>query len=474
MMLTPYFSAPKKVAKNFVPMDQKTLWKSALAELELALSDANFQTWFKGKTEIGSIEGEGIEIGCNSTYTKDWLEQRYLGQIKAILDRLTETNTRLVFTVSKDLKTFSQKSSEKAQSNNPLFSDEETGKLQEKLEASKLNPNYTFDNFVVGSSNQLAFAVGKAISESPGKIYNPLFLYGGVGLGKTHLMHAIGKGAVNTNPKIKVLYSTSESFTNNMIEAIQTRSTKEFRNKYRTLDILIIDDIQFIAGRETTQEEFFHTFNELYGNGKQVIISSDRPPAAISKLEERLKSRFEGGMIADIQAPDLDMKEAILLSKVRQRGLDIPEEVLHYLAQNGSSSIRDLEGSLTRLVTQARINNTSLSVELAKSFIDQRQNRSLTDKASPKEILETICDYFNLRQADLKGSGRSAKFVLPRQITMYLLRKDLGLQYENIADLLGGRDHSTIMYGVEKIDNNVENSDKLRGLVADIRAKLHP
>lgn len=454
-------------------MDQKTLWKSVLAELELTLSSANFQTWFKGKTEISAVEGSQVEVGCNSLYTKDWLEQRYLGQIKAIIDRLTNQSNSLIFTVSPSLKTESAKASKDAPNSTPLFTEEETVKLVERLEASKLNPGYTFENFVVGSSNQLAFAVGKAISEAPGKVYNPLFLYGGVGLGKTHLMQAIGKAALNHNPKLKVLYTTSESFTNSMIEAIQNRTTKEFRNKYRNLDILIIDDIQFIAGRETTQEEFFHTFNELYGTGKQVIISSDRPPAAISKLEERLRSRFEGGMIADIQPPDLDMKEAILLSKVRQRGLDIPEDVLHYLAQNGSSSIRDLEGSLTRLVTQAKINNTSLSVELAKSFIDQRQSRSLSGKSTPKEILETICEYFNLRQSDIKGSGRAAKLVLPRQITMYLLRKDLGLQYENIAIILGGRDHSTIMHGVEKIDTNVEKSEKIRGLVEDIRAKLH-
>ncbi len=450
------------------------MWKSVLTELELTLSSANFQTWFKGKTEITVIEGNTIEIGCNSPYTKDWLEQRYLGQIKSILDRLTETNNTIIFTVARNLKPENNKKAVFDQSSNVLlFNEGDPDKLQERLEASKLNSNYTFENFVVGSSNQLAFAVSKAVSESPGKIYNPLFLYGGVGLGKTHLMHAIGQAAVSKNPRIKVLYSTSESFTNNMIEAIQTRSTKGFRTKYRGLDILIVDDIQFIAGRETTQEEFFHTFNDLYGNGKQVIISSDRPPAAISKLEERLKSRFEGGMIADIQPPDLDMKEAILLSKVRLRGLDIPEEVLHYLAQTGSTSIRDLEGSLTRLVTQAKINNTSLSVELAKSFIDQRQNRSLSGKTTPREVLEIICDYFNLRQSDLRGSTRLAKIVLPRQIAMYLLRKDLGLQYENIAEFLGGRDHSTVIHGVEKIDSNVEKSDKVRGLVEDIRAKLH-
>lgn len=455
-------------------MDPKNLWRSVLVELELSLSNANYQTWFKGKTEIVAVSDSTIEIGCNSTYTKDWLEQRYTGQLKAILDRLTSQNTTIVFTVSKNLKADVKKPSKpEGLGATVLFDTSEINKIQEKLEVSNINVNYTFDSFVVGSSNQLAFAVAKAVAESPAKTYNPFFLYGGVGLGKTHLMQAAGQEAVGKNPKIKILYCTSESFTNNMIEAIQNRQTKEFRAKYRGLDILIIDDIQFIAGRETTQEEFFHTFNDLYSKGKQIIISSDRPPAAIAKLESRLRSRFEGGMIADIQAPDLDMREAILLSKVRRQGLDIPEDVLHYLAQTGSSSIRDLEGSLVRLVTQARINSTSLSVELAKSFIDQRQSRSLSGRANPKEVLEIICEHFNLRQSDIKGTSRLAKVVLPRQITMYLLRKDLGLQFENIAELLGGRDHSTIMYGVEKIDANVDKSNKVRGLIEDIRAKLH-
>lgn len=472
MIATNNFATLKLLLLNF--MDPKNLWRSALAELELSLSNANYQTWFKGKTEVLLVEDNIIEVGCNSTFTKDWLEQRYSGQIKAILDRLTGNNNTITFSVSKNLKPEVKKVDKPiGEGAAPLFDASEGQKIQEKLEVSNINPNYTFDSFVIGSSNQLAFAVSKAVAESPAKTYNPFFLYGGVGLGKTHLMQAVGQAAVNKNPKIKLLYCTSESFTNSMIEAIQNRRTKEFRTKYRGLDILIIDDIQFIAGRETTQEEFFHTFNDLYSKGKQIIISSDRPPAAIAKLESRLRSRFEGGMIADIQPPDLDMREAILLSKVRRQGLDIPEEVLHYLAQTGSTSIRDLEGSLVRLVTQSRINKTSLSVELAKSFIDQRQSRSLTGKTTAKEVLEIICNYFNLRQADIKGNSRLAKVVLPRQITMYLLRKDLGLQFENIAELLGGRDHSTVMHGVDKINQNVEKSDKVRGLVEDIRAKLH-
>lgn len=456
-------------------MDDRTLWNAVLTELQLNLSSANFQTWFKGKTEISKISGTLVEVGCNSSYTKDWLEQRYQGQIKAIIDRLTETSNTVIFSVSKTLKNEVRKETVQKLLYNttPLFDSHDLDRVYEKIESSGLNPNYVFDTFVVGSSNQLAHAVARAIAESPSKGYNPFFIYGGVGLGKTHIMQAIGHEAILKNNKIKVLYCTSESFTNGMIEAIQNRKTGQFRQKYRSVDILIIDDIQFIAGRETTQEEFFHTFNDLFGKGKQLIMSSDRPPSAIAKLEERLRSRFEGGMIADIQAPDQDMREAILLSKVKRLNLQIPAEIIHYLASVVSTSVRDLEGSLVRLVTQAKINNTSLSLELAKSFIDQRQNRQLSGKTTAKEVLEVVCSYFNLRQSDLKGSSRLAKVVLPRQITMYVLRKDLGLQLENIAEFLGGRDHTTVMHGVDKIDKTVEKSDKVRGLVEDIRAKIY-
>lgn len=458
-------------------MDKKSLWTAVLTELQLNLSNANFQTWFKGKTEVISWDNAQIEIGCNSAYTRDWLEQRYHGQLKAILDRLTEAKNTLIFSVSKDLTdAASSKTAKKSdETTSSLFTDplQSDSDLLVKVNQANLNPSYTFENFIVGSSNQLAFAVAQAIAENPSKAYNPFFVYGGVGLGKTHLMHSIGEKAIKTHPKLKVLYCTSESFTNEMIEAIQNRRTKELRSKYRGVDILIIDDIQFIAGRETTQEEFFHTFNDLYAKGKQIILSSDRPPSDIAKLEERLRSRFEGGMIADIQQPDVDMREAILLSKIRRQNLDIPQEVVHFLAQTVSSSVRDLEGTLLRIITQAKINESSVSLELAKSFIAQKQNRSAGVKASPKEVLDLVCNYFNIRHADIKGTNRTAKFVLPRQLAMYLLRKDLGLQFENIADLIGKKDHTTVMYGVDKIDKTVEKSEKIRGLVEDIRSKLY-
>lgn len=456
-------------------MNKNELWNSVLTELQLSISAANFQTWFKGRTEISDINENLITIGCSTAYVKDWLEQRYLGQLKAILDRLTEGSNSLTFVVSSSLREDVPKTAKKApaQDTGSLFADEDFEKLSEKINRANLNPNYTFQNFIVGSSNQLAFAVAQAVAESPSNSYNPFLVYGGVGLGKTHLLQAIGHELLRRNPKTKVYYASSETFTNSLMEAIQQRRTKEFRQKFRNVDILVVDDIQFIAGRETTQEEFFHTFNDLYAKGAQVVLSSDREPSQIAKLEDRLKSRFVGGMIADVQPPDTDMREAILLSKIRRQNLSIPDEVVRYLANSVSTNVRDLEGSLLRLVTQAKFNNSDLSLEIAKSFIDQRSNRTLAAKVSPKQVVDIVCTYFNLRQSDLKGSSRQAKYVLPRQITMYLLRQDLGVQYEHIAKELGGRDHSTVMHGVEKIGSSVEKSDKVRGLVADIRAKLY-
>lgn len=455
-------------------MNKKDLWEAVLTELQLSISAANFQTWFKGKTEISEIRENLIIVGCSSSYIRDWLEQRYQGQLKAILDRLTDSSNSLMFVVSTAIQDATTKPAKKIDPDSePLFSNETFAKITEKAVKANLNPNYTFATYIVGGSNQLAFSVAQAVSQAPGKSYNPFFLYGGVGLGKTHLMQAIGQELISKDVKIKVYYCSSETFTNNLMEAIQLRRTKEFRERFRSVDVLIIDDIQFIAGRESTQEEFFHTFNDLFSKGKQVILSSDREPSQIAKLEDRLRSRFEGGMIADIQPPDTDMREAILISKMKRQNLDIPEEVIRYLASSISTNVRDLEGSLLRLVTQTKVNQTEISLEIAKSFIDKRSNRGLAVKVAPKEVIDTVCNYFNLRQTDLKGSSRMAKFVLPRQITMYLLRTDLGIQYENIAKELGGRDHSTIMHGVDKIGETVEKSDKIRGLVADIRAKLY-
>lgn len=459
-------------------MDIKELWQKTLNELEASLSKANYQTWFKNKTKLISYENEIATIGCNLSYTKEQVENRYYTQIKRIIDKLTERDNAVVFTVSGDFKVV--KKSGETDTATPLFDEsptppEATKTYQEvftKTVASNLNPNYTFETFVVGNNNRLAHAVAQAISANPAKAYNPFVIYGGVGVGKTHLMQAVGQNIIK-DFNYKVLYCTSEAFTNEMIESIQEKRNSSFRNKYRGVDVLLIDDIQFIAGRETTQEEFFHTFNELHGKGKQIIMTSDRPPKDIAKLEARLRSRFEGGMIADIQTPDIDMRQAILLSKARQQNLNLPPEIITFLATNITSSIRDLEGSLIRVVTQAQISGQPLTLDLAKSVIGVNPSSPNRPKViNPQKVVDVICTYFSVKPTDLKGASRQATLVLPRQVTMYLLRIDFNMQFMRIADILGRGDHTTVMHGVDKIKKNVENDTSLRELIEDIRTQL--
>ncbi len=455
-------------------MDTQKVWSEVLHELEDSLSKAIYQTWVKGKTTLLKYEDAVATVGCNSAITKDWLETRYYTQIKRVLDKVTRADNAVVFSITAGLQVQKPK---KQPASSTLFSDNisptiEPADMKVKTTVSNLNPNYTFSNFVVGNNNRLAYAVAQAISANPANAYNPFFIYGGVGVGKTHLMQAIGY-EVNRNFNFKVLYCTSEAFTNEMIEAIQEKRNSSFRNKYRGVDVLLIDDIQFIAGRETTQEEFFHTFNELHGKGKQIIMTSDRPPKDIAKLEDRLRSRFEGGMIADIQAPDIDMRQAILLSKCRQQNIALPPEVINYLATNVTSSIRDLEGSLTRLATQAQITNQPISLELAQKVVGVNLlTPSPGYLANPKKVIEVVCEYFALKPTELKSASRQAQLVLPRQLTMYLLRVDFKLQLTRVAEILNRKDHTTIIHGVDKIQKGVDNNTEVRGLIEDIRSRL--
>jgi len=452
-------------------MNQNILWESVLAELRLSLSGANYQTWFRGKTQILSVRESLVEIGCQSTFVKDWLEQRYYQQIKLSLERLLEKNIGLVFSVSPMVEKVPAKNKRRETSGEtPLFDEGKSKSLQERLTQANLNPAYTFDTFIVGNSNELAAAVAGAISKKLGTPYNPYFIYGGVGVGKTHLMQAIGNQVLATEPEKKVLYLSSERFTNELIESIQTRRTVGFRSRYRSLDLLLIDDVQFIAGRESTQEEFFHTFNALHAAGKQIVLTSDRPPQEIKRLEERLRSRFEGGMLADIQDPDIDLREAILLSKCRRQGEAIDREIVRYLAKNCFGSVRDLEGCLVRLITRAKMSGQGYSLNLAKQVIGYRLEgkRPLL----PKKVVGLVASYFDIKVADLKGDSRQSRFVLPRQVTMYLLRKELKLPLEKIADELNRKDHTTALHAVDKISKAVETGGNVASWLRDLRAQL--
>lgn len=350
----------------------------------------------------------------------------------------------------------------------------------ESIDKSSLNPNYTFDTFVVGNNNKLAHAASLAVAESPGEVYNPLFLYGGVGLGKTHLMHSIAHFIQSNNPDVKILYVSSETFTNELIEAIRngnnTAMTK-FREKYRNIDVLLIDDIQFIIGKESTQEEFFHTFNHLHVSGKQIIISSDKPPKDIETLEARLRTRFEWGLIADISSPDYETRMAILRKKEELDGLEryhIPDEVMQYIANNITSNIRELEGSLNKLIALANLENKPIDIPLAAEALKDMISPNNTREITPELIIEVVSDHFNVPAAELKGKKRNAEIVLPRQIVMYLCRKMTDTPLKTIGLILGGKDHASVSHGVKKIEHDVKTDEALNNTVNIIKKKLNP
>ncbi|NBU63206.1 MAG: chromosomal replication initiator protein DnaA [Chloroflexia bacterium] len=336
-----------------------------------------------------------------------------------------------------------------------------------------LNQRFTFDRFIIGSSNRLASAACMAVADHPAQAYNPLFLYGGVGLGKTHLLHAIGNAALERDAEINVLYVSSEKFTNDLINAIRRQQTEEFRIRYRNIDILLIDDIQFIAGKDATQEEFFHTFNTLHTAGKQIVLTSDRPPKAILTLEERLRSRFEWGLIVDIQMPDYETRTAIMRTKAEQMTVDVPAAVIEFLAQRIQSNIRELEGSLNRVVAYAKLNGTAISVESAQAALSDLLDTTRKKRVTGDMILRTVCDFYGVDLRMLQGRGRSRNIVGPRQVAMYLLREETDASLVDIGTLIGGRDHTTIMYGCDKIGEEIVTDNRLKQEINTIRERLY-
>jgi chromosomal replication initiator protein len=336
-----------------------------------------------------------------------------------------------------------------------------------------LSARYTFDRFIVGPSNRLANAACMAVAEHPAQAYNPLFLYGGVGLGKTHLLHAIGNYALDRDPEINVLYVSSEKFTNDLINSIRRQQTEEFRIRYRNIDILLIDDIQFIAGKESTQEEFFHTFNTLHSADKQIVISSDRPPKAILTLEERLRSRFEGGLTVDVQTPDLETRTAILRAKAEQMVIPIPADVIDFLAHRIQSNIRELEGCLNRVAAYAQLIHSDVTVEVASAALTELLDTTRRKRITAEAIMRDVADFYGVDIRAMTGRGRSRNIVIPRQVAMYLLREETDASLMDIGRLLGGRDHTTIIYGCEKISDEINSDSRLRQEVVTIRDKLY-
>jgi len=445
-------------------MTNATLWKSIQEELKISISKAHFQTLLLN-TQLLSLENNIATIGCPSGYIIDLIEKRYYSLVKEILDRQTKGNNSLVFTV-KPISSFKGDTG-------PLFEENAGLEAQTPQSTHSLRSDFTFENFAVSSSNQLPFAAATAVAKNPASAYNPLFIWGGVGVGKTHLMQAIGHAILKNNSSTKVFFCPGEEFTNEIIEAIKNKTTNLFRKKFRSIKVLLLDDIQFIAGKVTVQEEFFHTFNAIQREGGQIVLTSDRPPEEISKLEERLKSRFEAGLTVDIPAPDFELRTAILLIKARQRKIDLKMDLAQLIAAN-IESIRKIEGFLTRLVTESETKNIPLSPELVNSLLGKALlEKEFDNKAiKPKVIIETLADYYHLKVNQLRSPTRVKEVSLPRQLLMYLLRAELNLPYMEVGKLLGGRDHTTIMHGVEKITALLKENEGLRVDISGIKHRL--
>lgn len=443
--------------------DLKNLWEKTLDIIKSELSEVSFNTWIKSCEPI-SLSSDTLKISVPNSFTQDILDKRYkdlvANSIKAVCSKLY--NIEFVIASEAYIKEDIKKT-EKTPSKSIVVNDEMS---------STLNPKYTFNSFVIGNSNRFAHAASLAVAEAPAKAYNPLFIYGGVGLGKTHLMHAIGHYILDGNPNAKVVYVSSEKFTNELINAIKDDRNEEFRKKYRNVDVLLIDDIQFIAGKERTQEEFFHTFNELHDANKQIILSSDRPPKEIPTLEDRLRSRFEWGLIADIQVPDFETRMAILKKKADVENLNVANEVMGYIATKIKSNIRELEGALIRIVAYSSLTNREITVDLAtealKDIISKKQGKHITIDL----IQDVVSSYFNLRVEDLKSQRRTRNVAYPRQIAMYLSRKLTDMSLPKIGEEFGGRDHTTVIHAYEKISENLKTDDSLQHTVNDLTKKI--
>lgn len=467
------------------------LWQTVLGDLETRISRGAFDNWFR-QTALADVEDDVAIITAPNAFSASTLQARYASQVERALADVIGRRVTVNFTVARKSDEIPQKQSRKPssqQEHDPprerrqprrperppeAVNKSHLGNRQLSLESSAhgLVPRLTFETYVVGSSNRLAHAAAQAIAEQPGAQFNPFFVHGGVGLGKTHLMHAVGHRALEIDPSLKIMYVTSETFTNDVINAIRNQRMDDFRGRYRSIDILMVDDIQFIAGKESTQEEFFHTFNALYQNGKQVIVSSDKPPRAIAALEERMRSRFAGGLIADVQMPDFEMRTAILRTKADELGVNLPPDVIEYIAHRDQTNIRELEGALNKILMMAQLYNRRLNLSLAMEALTDasiRQNRSTTNAT---DVIHAVGRHFDITEKDLLGRQRTQKVVFPRQVAMYLLREETDISLEEIGRALGGRDHTTILHGIKKIESSLDEDVQLRASLMSIREDL--
>ncbi|MDO8639483.1 MAG: chromosomal replication initiator protein DnaA [bacterium] len=457
--------AEKPRSDYFITMEKEELWQAVLAQVQLNISSANFATWFKNTGVLSCREGQ-VLVSVPNSFAKEWLENKY-----------GKTIFKILFALDKDIKEIKYvvgKSCAKAQET-PYIPVSDVGQLEfEEFQVNKetnLNPKYVFEKFIVGPFNELAHAASWAVSKKPGLVYNPLFIYGGVGLGKTHLLQSIGNTVLKDFPQKKVKYISAEKFTAGVVSSIKNQTMESFKAKYRDIDLLILDDVQFLAGKEKTQEEFFHTFNSLYEKNKQIVLSSDRPPKSIPALTERLRSRFEGGMIGDIGYPDYETRMAILKAKSQEKKMSFSDDVLDYIAKNIQKNIRELEGALNRLAAYQEMNNQKPDVELAKNLLKSlflSPNKTM----NPKKIIQAVAEFYDLKERDIISASRKKEIVKPRQIAMYILREELKSSYPFIGRKFGGKDHTTAIHACEKITKELEKNENLGDEISLIKQRI--
>ena len=451
-------------------------WNEILQSVktEFDVTDVAFRTWLQPLSVHDVRNNTIIILVTTGQMGIDYITKKYLFPLKVAVAEITGTEYEIGFILPEEAK---EEELKKTGSKKTDFQGTDA-KINMTLHDAGLNPKYTFESFVVGSNNKFAHSAAVAVAESPGRMYNPLFIYGGPGLGKTHLMNAIAGHIIMTQPEKSVCYVSSETFTNQLIDALRNSNNisliTSFRNRYRNIDVLLIDDIQFIIGKESTQEEFFHTFNDLIGREKQIIISSDRPPKEFDTLDERLKTRFASGLLADIQIPDYETRMAILQKKAEAEHYMISNEILEYIAANIRSNIRELEGALTKLIALSRVENSEITLSLAENALKEFISPDLKKEITADLIINTVAEHFNITAQDLRGSKRNSEIVQPRHIAMYLCRNMTNLSLHSIAESLGKKDHTTIIHGIEKIDNDIKQYEDIRRTVDILKKKINP
>jgi len=435
-------------------MKMETIWTEACELMQQEISRVSFDTWIGDNLVPVKAEDDCLYLTVKMEPMRDFVVKQYQKIIDKCLTRAANRPYRAELLTRNEMEK------------------RESGQKQDESDMPKLNPKYTFDRFVVGGGNRFAHAAALAVAENPAEAYNPLFIYGGVGLGKTHLMQAIGHFALERNPETRVLYMTSETFTNELINAIQQKKTYEFRDWIRKMDILMIDDVQFIAGRESTQQEFFNTFNELHNAGKQIILTSDKPPKEIQRLEERLCSRFQWGLVADIQRPDLETRVAILRDKAQSENIEVPDEVLQLIAGKIDNNVRELEGGLTRLVAYASLVHQPITVDLAETALQEIFNQRQHKQITAELIMRTVSEYYGLSLSEMTGTTRKREITVPRQIAIYLTREMTGMSLPQIGNVFGGRDHTTILHSCKTVETNLESTVELKSILEDIKRQV--